>query len=110
MQRSYIVKATLCIEENQFYLRAGDVLMFDSASSRLTVYRNASIVKVIKQSPLSIAALVKSNILEEVRNTEAPVVSSPTKELFSSTKSPEAPKPLKTKEVSQAKIVSTSPL
>ena len=68
MQRSYIVKATLCIEENQFYLRAGDVLMFDSASSRLTVYRNASIVKVIKQSSLSISALVKSKILEEVEN------------------------------------------
>lgn len=75
MQKSFVVKATLCIEECQFYLRAGDVLMYESTSHRLTVYRNNEIVKNLKQTPLGIGALVKTGILTEVVTpTAAPVV------------------------------------
>jgi hypothetical protein len=77
MQKSYIVKATLCVEDCQFYLRTGDVLLYDTAAQRLTVYRNANIVKVLHQTPLSMAGMVKAGIFEETTNqtpAKSPVV------------------------------------
>lgn len=81
MQKSFVVKATLCIEDCQFYLRAGDVLMFESAAQRLSVYRANDLIKTLKQTPLGIAAMLKTGILQET--TPAPaaqvVAAAPTK-------------------------------
>jgi hypothetical protein len=73
VQKSFVVKATLCIEDCQFYLRAGDVLMFESTARRLTVYRANEIIKTLTQTPLGIAAMLKTGILQEV----TPQVSAP---------------------------------
>lgn len=80
MQKSFIVKATLCIEECQFYLRAGDLLMFDAATQRLTVYRGNDIAKILRLTSLGVGAMVKTGILQEVVETSAPtvVVATPT--------------------------------
>lgn len=79
MQKSYIVKATLCMEDCQFFLRAGDMIVYDGASQRLTVYRNNDIVKILKQSPLGVAALQKTGILQEPPTPTAPVKVAPPK-------------------------------
>jgi hypothetical protein len=73
MQKSFVVKATLCIEECQFYLRAGDVLMYDTVGHRLNVYRANAIVKTLQQSPISISGFLKAGMIHEV-STPAPVV------------------------------------
>ena len=72
MQKSFVVKATLCIEECQFYLRAGDVLMYDTVAHRLNVYRANAIVKTLDQTPISVAGFVKAGMFQEV-STPAPV-------------------------------------
>ncbi len=74
MQKSFVVKATLCIEDCQFYLRAGDVLMYDSAAHRLTVYRANDLIKVMQQTPLGISGMLKTGILQEVTTAPTPVV------------------------------------
>lgn len=68
MSKSYVVKTTLCIEDCQFYLRAGDILVYEPSTLRLTVYRGGAIAKTLKQTGLSIAGLVKSKIIEEQVN------------------------------------------
>jgi hypothetical protein len=72
MQKSFVVKATLCIEECQFYLRAGDVLMYDTVAHRLTVYRANAIVKTLNQTPIGISGFLKAGMIHEV-STPAPV-------------------------------------
>jgi hypothetical protein len=79
MQKSFVVKATLCIEECQFYLRAGDVIMYESVGHRLTVYRANEIVKTLKQTPLGISAMVKTGILQEVIAPSPVAVPAPAK-------------------------------
>ena len=89
MQKSYVVKATLCIEECQFYLRAGDVLMYNSVTRSLTVYRANTIVKTLEQSPISISGFVKTGMLSEVT---APVAVAALPKPAPGVATPQAPK------------------
>ena len=93
MQKSFVVKSTLCIEECQFYLRTGDLLVYDPSHQRLTVYRNGEITKVLSQTPLSVAGMVKTNILAEVQ-TPSPAPPAPVEASAPATKA-DAPKPQK---------------
>ena len=72
--KSYIAKTTINFVEFEFYVRAGDLLVHETANqNRLTVYRNGQIAKVVKQSPLGIAAFLKNKFIEEIPDTP-PVV------------------------------------
>ena len=65
--KSYVAKSTINFVDFEFYIRPGDLLVHDTANhNRMTVYRNGQIVKVVKQGPLGIVALLKNNFIEEV--------------------------------------------
>ena len=65
--KSYIARTTINFVEFEFYIRAGDLLVHDTANqNRLTVYRNGQIAKVVKQSPLGISAFLKNKFIEEI--------------------------------------------
>lgn len=67
MQRSYVAKKTVNFPDYELYVRLGDILVYDAShGNTLTVYRSGSIVKSIKTSPLSIAAMCKTKMLEEI--------------------------------------------
>lgn len=67
MQRSYLVKSPVHFADFGFFVKVGDILVHDSANSnRLTVYRNGEVVRAVKQTPLGIAAMVKSEFIQEV--------------------------------------------
>jgi hypothetical protein len=67
MQRSYLVKSPVHFADFGFFVKVGDILVHDTSNgNRLTVYRNGEIVKAVKQTPLGIAAMVKSQMVEEV--------------------------------------------
>jgi hypothetical protein len=69
MQRSYVAKTTVNFPDFELYVRLGDILVYDAAhGNTLTVYRGGSIVKSIKTTPLSVAAMVKTKMLEETTN------------------------------------------
>ena len=67
MQKSYVSRTTINFVDFEFYIRPGDLLVHDSANhNRLTVYRSGQIVKVVKQTPLGVAAFLKNQFIEEV--------------------------------------------
>ena len=67
MQRSYVAKKTVNFPDYELYVRLGDILVYDAShGNTLTVYRSGSIVKSIKTSSLSIAAMCKTKMLEEI--------------------------------------------
>ena len=67
MQRSYLVKSPVHFADFGFFVKVGDILVHDTANSnRLTVYRNGAVVKAVEQTTLGIAAMVKSEFIQEV--------------------------------------------
>jgi hypothetical protein len=67
MQRSFVAKTTVNFPDFELYVRMGDILVYNAANDNsLTVYRGGSIVKTIKTSPISIAALLRTKMIEEV--------------------------------------------
>jgi hypothetical protein len=73
MTKSYVAKTTIHFVDFEFYVRPGDVLVHDTQNqNRLTVYRNGQIVKVVKQNPLGIVALLKNNFVKELEAKKAP--------------------------------------
>jgi hypothetical protein len=75
MHRTYVAKTTVNFPDFELYVRMGDILVYDAANSNsLTVYRGGSIIKTIKTTPLGIAALVKTKMLEEIATKPASVV------------------------------------
>lgn len=95
MQRSYVAKTTVNFPDFELYVRLGDILVYDSAhGNSLTVYRNGAIVKTIKTSPLSVAAMCKTKMLEEISTKPAPKATPAAKPAPPAPKKPvEAPKP-----------------
>src|SRR5271167_3766833 len=74
MQRSYLVKSPVHFADYGFFVKVGDILVHDTANAnKLSVYRNGEVVKGqngeavrLKQTPLGIAAMVKSDFIQEV--------------------------------------------
>lgn len=67
MQKSFVVKSPINFVDFGFFVRIGDILVHDTANNnRLTVYRNGEIAKVITQTPLCMAALMKSDFIAEM--------------------------------------------
>lgn len=67
MQRSYLVKSPVHFADFGFFVKVGDILVHDTANAnRLTVYRNGAVVKAVEQTTLGIAAMVKSEFIQEV--------------------------------------------
>jgi hypothetical protein len=78
MQKSYVAKHTINFVNFEFYIRPGDLLVHDPANqNRLTVYRNGQIVKVVKQNPLGVVAMLKSKFIEEVTTPSPTPVAAP---------------------------------
>lgn len=78
MQRSYLVKSPVHFADFGFFVKVGDILVHDvSNANKLTVYRNGEIVKAVKQTPLGIAAMVKSQMIEEVVQKAAKAAAKP---------------------------------
>ena len=72
MQRSYVSKTTINFANAELYVRSGDILVHDPANNnKLTIYRNGSIVKVIQQTSLGIAVMLKNGFIEPI-NAPAP--------------------------------------
>jgi len=73
MQKSYLVKSPVHFADFGFFVKVGDILVHDTANAnRLTVYRNGEVVKAVKQTPLGIAAMVKSEFIVEVTQPTPP--------------------------------------
>src|ERR1035437_2185007 len=88
MQKSYLVKSPVHFADFGFFVKVGDILVHDAANNnRLTVYRNGEVVRAVKQTPLGIAAMVKSEFIQEVVQTPSAPKSAPTTAL-------EPPKPI----------------
>ncbi len=66
MQKSYIAKSPINFVEFNFRVNAGDILVHELASHRLTVYRAGEIVKTLQQTSLGIAVLVKNSFISEM--------------------------------------------
>jgi hypothetical protein len=67
LQKSFVVKSPINFVDFGFFVRIGDILVHDTANNnRLTVYRNGEIAKVITQTPLCMAALMKSDFIAEM--------------------------------------------
>jgi hypothetical protein len=78
MQKSFIARTTINFVDFEFYVRSGDLLVYDTTNHRLTVYRNGQIVKAIKQTSLALGAFLKNRFIEELAPTAAsPVVEAP---------------------------------
>ena len=66
MQRSYVVRRAVNYADFNFFIKAGDILVHDASNAnKLTVYRGGEIVKVLTQTALGIAAMVKSEFIVE---------------------------------------------
>lgn len=66
MQRSFVAKTTVNFPDFELYVRMGDILVFNAANENsLTVYRGGAIVKTIRTTPISIAVLLKTKMIEE---------------------------------------------
>lgn len=100
MQRSFVAKTTVNFPDWELYVRMGDILVFNAANDNsLTVYRGGSIVKTIKTTPISIAAMLKTKMIEESAPTPKPVSPAPSKPVA-------VPKPI-AKSKSEAKRIAT---
>lgn len=67
MQKNYLVKSPIHFADFGFFVKVGDILVHDIGNAnRLTVYRNGEIIKAVKQTQLGLAALVKSEFIQEV--------------------------------------------
>jgi ribosomal protein L12E/L44/L45/RPP1/RPP2 len=76
--RTFVAKTTVNFPDFELYVRIGDMLVFDpSNANNLTVYRGGSIVKTIKATPISIAAMLKVKMLEEIVHKIAPPAPKP---------------------------------
>jgi len=79
LQRSFVAKTTVNFPDHELYVRVGDTLVYNAANDNsLTVYRAGAIIKTIKTTPISIAAMTKTKMIVEM-GTPAPkqVVKSP---------------------------------
>jgi hypothetical protein len=66
MQRSFVAKNTINFPGFDLYVRVGDVLVYNSTNDNcLTVYRGGAIVRTIRATPISIAAMTKTKMIEE---------------------------------------------
>jgi len=79
MQKHYVSKTTINMANYELYIRSGDILVHDpSNNNKLTVYRNGSIVKIIQQTPLGIAVMIKNGFIEPISApTPAPAPQAP---------------------------------
>jgi hypothetical protein len=77
MQKNYVAKTTVNFPDFELYVRIGDVLVYNAANgNNLTIYRGGNLVKTIKTSPISLAAMVKTKLLVEVTAASSkPVIS-----------------------------------
>ena len=67
MQRSFVAKSTVNFPDFELYVRVGDILVYNAANDNsLTIYRNGAIVKTIRTTPISIAAMLKTKMIAEV--------------------------------------------
>jgi len=81
MQRSYLVKSPVHFADFGFFVKVGDILVHDTANAnRLTVYRNGAVVKAVEQTTLGIAAMVKSDFIQEVVQPKPAPKASPRQE------------------------------
>jgi len=88
VQRSYIARVPVNFVEFNFFIKAGDILVHDASNAnKLTVYRGGEIVKVMTQTALGLAAMVKSEFIVE---TGAPTAKSTPKTPKDAPKPPEA--------------------
>jgi outer membrane biosynthesis protein TonB len=66
VQRSFVAKTTVNFPDFELYVRMGDILVFNAANDNsLTIYRGGAIVKTIRTTPISIAVLLKTKMIEE---------------------------------------------
>ena len=71
--RTFVAKTTVNFPDLELYVRMGDLLVYDATNqNNLTIYRGGSIVKTIKTTPIAIAAMTKTKMLEEVVSKPAP--------------------------------------
>jgi len=67
MQRSYLVKSSVNFADFGFFVKVGDILVHDpSNNNKLTVYRNGTVIRDVKQTSLGLAAMVKNKFIVEV--------------------------------------------
>lgn len=72
MQKSYLVKSPVHFADFAFFVKTGDILVHDTSNgNKLTVYRNGEVVKVVKQTTLGLAAMLKNTFIVEVTQTKA---------------------------------------
>ena len=91
MLKSFIARTTINFVDFEFYVRPGDVLVYDTTNHRLTAYRNGQIVKAIKQDFLALAAFLKNRFIEELVPTTAPPVVEAPKPPLVAPDAPESP-------------------
>lgn len=79
MQRSFVAKTTVNFPDHELYVRVGDTLVYNAANDNsLTVYRAGAIIKTIKTTPISIAAMLKTKMILETGTTASkPSVKTP---------------------------------
>ena len=94
MQRSFVAKTTVNFPDHELYVRVGDTLVYNAANDNsLTVYRAGAIIKTIKTTPISIAAMTKTKMIVEMGTTvskpavKTPPASSPATKAVSKPKS-----------------------
>lgn len=67
MQRSFLVKSSVNFADFGFFVKVGDILVHDpSNNNKLTVYRNGTVIRDVKQTSLGLAAMVKNSFIVEV--------------------------------------------
>ena len=66
MQKSYVTKSPINFVQFGFRVNTGDILVHDTVSQKLTVYRGGKIVKIMPQSSLGMSAFAKDGMTEEV--------------------------------------------
>jgi hypothetical protein len=67
MQRSFVARTTVNFPDWELYVRVGDILVYNATNENsLIVYRGGAIIKTIRTTPISIAAMLKTKMIEEV--------------------------------------------
>ena len=82
----------------------GDILVYNAANDNsLTIYRSGSIVKTIRTSPIAIAAMLKTKMIEEVA-APAPKPAAPAPKKPAAAPKPKAPAPVKLEKKAVEKV------
>jgi hypothetical protein len=70
MKQSYVVNTTVCVQEAEFTLKPGDVIVHDEATDKITAFRNNDIERVFQINELGVSGMLSAGWLEKEKTSK----------------------------------------